>query len=63
MMLGAMDVVVTNSNSLQMNSNSAPTTGPVAATERQVREDLAILKVLGLANSNGHGRGVRWKLL
>jgi ATP-dependent DNA helicase RecG len=35
----------------------------MVATERQVREDLAILKVLGLANSNGHGRGVRWKLL
>jgi ATP-dependent DNA helicase RecG len=35
----------------------------VAATERQVREDLAALKVLGLANSEGHGRGARWKLL
>jgi ATP-dependent DNA helicase RecG len=35
----------------------------VAATERQVREDLAVLKVLGLANSEGHGRGARWKLL
>ncbi|MGA9779113.1 MAG: RNA-binding domain-containing protein [Limisphaerales bacterium] len=35
----------------------------VAATERQVREDLAVLKVLGLANSDGHGRGARWKLL
>jgi ATP-dependent DNA helicase RecG len=35
----------------------------VAASERQVREDLAVLKVLGLANSEGHGRGARWKLL
>lgn len=35
----------------------------LAATERQVREDLAVLKVLGLANSEGHGRGARWKLL
>jgi len=35
----------------------------VAASERQVREDLAVLKVLGLANSAGHGRGARWKLL
>jgi ATP-dependent DNA helicase RecG len=35
----------------------------VEASERQVREDLAVLKVLGLANSEGHGRGARWKLL
>ncbi|RJX18056.1 MAG: AAA family ATPase [Desulforudis sp.] len=35
----------------------------MVATERQVREDLAILKALGLANSSGHGRGARWKLL
>lgn len=34
----------------------------LAATERQVREDLAILKVLGLADSQGYGRGARWKL-
>jgi ATP-dependent DNA helicase RecG len=32
------------------------------ASERQVREDLAALKVLGLAYSEGHGRGARWKL-
>jgi hypothetical protein len=35
----------------------------VAATERQVGEDLAVLKFLGLANSEGHVRGARWKLL
>lgn len=30
-------------------------------TERQVREDLAVLQALGLAYSVGHGRGARWK--
>ncbi len=29
--------------------------------ERRVREDLAILKAKGLAESVGHGRGARWK--
>jgi len=33
------------------------------ATERQVREDLATLKTLGLAFPSGHGRGARWKCL
>ena len=33
------------------------------ATERQIREDLASLKILGLAFTQGHGRGARWKLL
>lgn len=31
------------------------------ATERQVREDLATLRTLGLAIPSGHGRGARWK--
>lgn len=31
-----------------------------AGTERQVREDLAILRALGLAHPSGHGRGARW---
>ena len=31
-------------------------------SERQVREDLAILQTLGLANSVGHGRGAHWKI-
>lgn len=30
-------------------------------TERQTREDLAILQKMGLAYSIGHGRGARWK--
>jgi len=30
------------------------------ATERQVREDLATLRTLGLAIPIGHGRGARW---
>lgn len=30
------------------------------ASERQVREDLAALRVLGLAYSSGFGRGARW---
>jgi len=29
-------------------------------TERQVRDDLAILRTLGLAVALGHGRGARW---
>ena len=29
--------------------------------ERRLREDLAILKSMGLADSTGHGRGARWK--
>lgn len=33
------------------------------ATERQIREDLAILKTLSLIDSKGHGRGARWILL
>ncbi len=33
------------------------------ATERQVREDLAILRTLGLAIPLGRGRGARWKRL
>ncbi|HZN40780.1 MAG TPA: ATP-binding protein [Planctomycetota bacterium] len=33
------------------------------ASERQVREDLAILRTLGLAHPEGHGRGARWKRL
>jgi ATP-dependent DNA helicase RecG len=32
-------------------------------TERQVREDLTTLRMLGLAVSSGHGRGARWKRL
>jgi ATP-dependent DNA helicase RecG len=32
-------------------------------TERQVREDLATLRTLGLAVPEGHGRGARWKRL
>jgi len=32
-------------------------------SERQVREDLAALRVLGLAIPSGHGRGARWKRL
>lgn len=32
-------------------------------TERQVREDLATLRTLGLAVPTGHGRGARWKRL
>jgi ATP-dependent DNA helicase RecG len=32
-------------------------------TARQVREDLAILRTLGLAGPEGHGRGARWKRL
>lgn len=31
--------------------------------ERQIREDLATLRTLGLANPEGHGRGARWKRL
>ena len=30
-------------------------------TARQVRDDLATLRILGLAISEGHGRGSRWK--
>lgn len=33
------------------------------ATRRQVREDLSILRTLGLAICEGHGRGARWKRL
>ena len=32
-----------------------------AVTARQVREDLSTLRTLGLAISEGHGRGARWK--
>ena len=32
-----------------------------AATSRQVREDLSILRTLGLAECRGRGRGARWK--
>ncbi len=32
-------------------------------TERQVREDLAKLRTLGLASPTGHGRGARWRTL
>ena len=31
-------------------------------SERQVREDLAALRTLGLAAPAGHGRGARWAL-
>ena len=34
-----------------------------SATERQVRDDLGTLRVLGLTISVGHGRGARWKRL
>ena len=34
-----------------------------ASTNRQVREDLAILRSLELAVSEGRGRGARWKLI
>lgn len=30
-------------------------------TQRQVQDDLRILRTLGLAISTGHGRGARWK--
>ena len=30
--------------------------------ERQVRVELAALRVLGLASSSGHGAGARWRL-
>lgn len=33
------------------------------ASERQIREDLATLRMLGLAVSHGHGRGARWRRL
>lgn len=33
------------------------------ATQRQVREDLSILRTLELVVSTGHGRGARWELL
>ena len=33
------------------------------ATQRQVREDLAILRTLELVVSTGHGRGARWELV
>jgi len=33
------------------------------ASERQVREELATLRTLGLATPVGHGRGARWKRL
>ena len=36
---------------------------PSQASERQVREDLATLRTLGLAIPEGHGRGARWKRL
>ena len=29
--------------------------------QRQVQDDLRILRTLGLATSAGHGRGARWK--
>jgi ATP-dependent DNA helicase RecG len=32
-------------------------------SERQIREDLTTLRTLGLAISEGHGRGARWKRL
>lgn len=34
---------------------------PGDATERQVREDLTILRTLNLATPSGHGRGSRWR--
>ena len=34
-----------------------------SATERQIRDDLGILRVLGLTMSVGDGRGARWKRL
>lgn len=34
-----------------------------AVGERQVREDLTTLRILGLASSSGHGRGARWTRL
>jgi len=33
------------------------------ATQRQVREDLAILRTLSLVVATGHGRGARWELV
>lgn len=32
-------------------------------TERQLRKDLEALKILGLAQAQGHGRGARWILI
>jgi ATP-dependent DNA helicase RecG len=34
-----------------------------SASDRQIREDLAALRMLGLAQSAGHGRGARWRRL
>jgi len=31
-------------------------------TERQLRKDLEALRILGLAQAQGHGRGSRWML-
>jgi ATP-dependent DNA helicase RecG len=31
-------------------------------TERQARKDLEALRILGLAQATGHGRGSRWRL-
>ncbi len=31
-------------------------------TERQARKDLEALRILGLAQATGHGRGSRWSL-
>jgi hypothetical protein len=36
--------------------------GQLQGETRSVREDLALLKRLGLVNSDGHGRGARWFL-
>ena len=32
-----------------------------SSTQRQVQDDLRILRTLGLAISEGHGRSARWK--
>ena len=31
------------------------------ASGRQIREDLGVLRILGLAHAEGHGRGARWR--
>ena len=36
---------------------------PTAAAERTVRENLGLLRSLGLVESSGQGRGSRWRLL
>ena len=52
LLAGAVDGLALSGIVLRLN-------GPVVT--RQVREDLQILRTLGLITSVGHGRGARWK--